>query len=85
MKKEKNTEIRINDKYHVVVDQYNYVLMKKAESPKTHKLVDSVVGYFPDMEHCLKAIRRTELTDCLETLTLESYLTKLAHLEKTIK
>lgn len=84
-KKTNQTKVTINDTYYVLIDNYNYVLMKKTQSKKSEKTYEITVGYYPNMQYVLKAIRREEMTNLTTDLTLDKYLDKLSELEQTIR
>lgn len=84
-KKTNQTKVVINDTYYVLIDNYNYVLMKNTKSKKSDKTYETTVGYYPNMQYVLKAIRREEMTNLTTDLTLDKYLDKLSELEQTIR
>ena len=75
MSKENKTSINLNDKYRVVVDNYQFTLISKNDNNK-----DFVVGYYPTLHHALVAVKRLELTHKGE-LSLDEYINQLRKLE----
>ena len=75
MSKENKTSINLNDKYRVVVDNYQFTLINKNDNNK-----DFVVGYYPTLHHALVAVKRLELTHKGE-LSLDEYINQLRKLE----
>lgn len=75
MSKENKTSINLNDKYRVVVDNYQFTLISKNRNNK-----DFVVGYYPTLHHALVAVKRLELTHKGE-LSLDEYINQLRKLE----
>lgn len=75
MDKRNKTYINLNDKYRVVVDNYQFTLISKNDNNK-----DFVVGYYPTLHHALVAVKRLELTHKGE-LSLDEYINQLRKLE----
>lgn len=75
MSKENKTYINLNDKYRVVVDNYQFTLVSKNDNDN-----DFVVGYYPTLHHALVAVKRLELTHKGE-LSLDEYINQLRKLE----
>lgn len=75
MGKENKTYINLNDKYRVVVDNYQFTLVSKNGNNK-----DFVVGYYPTLHHALVAVKRLEIAHKGE-LSLDEYVNQLRKLE----
>ena len=75
MSKENKTYINLNDKYRVVVDNYQFTLISKNGNNKNF-----VVGYYPTLHHALVAVKRLEIAHKGE-LSLDEYINQLCKLE----
>ncbi len=75
MSKENKTYINLNDKYRVVVDNYQFTLISKNGNNK-----DFVVGYYPTLHYALVAVKRLEIAHKGE-LSLDEYINQLRKLE----
>lgn len=75
MSKENKTCINLNDKYRVVVDNYQFTLISKNDNDN-----DFVVGYYPTLHHALVAVKRLEIAHKGE-LSLDEYINQLRKLE----
>lgn len=84
--KGKPTRVDINDKYFVEIDNYNHTLYVNQEvtnrKTKTKAIKPVIIGYYPNMKLCLKAIKRHELSDITSRLTLNEYLATLNDIER---
>lgn len=85
MAKTKSTKIILNDKYYVIIDNYNYTLFETKEviSPRTKEksIKDIEVGYYPNMATLLKHLKRKQVPIIEGELTLDEYIHKLEKLE----
>lgn len=75
MDKSNKTYINLNDKYRVVVDNYQFTLISKNDNDN-----DFVVGYYPTLHHALVAVKRLEIAHKGE-LSLDEYINQLRKLE----
>lgn len=82
------TEIKINEKYHIEVDRYNYTLVetikyvnKKGEADER----DNPLGYYPALENALIALSHLITIRERETYSLDEYITQSIECSKTIR
>lgn len=73
------TKIKINEKYHIEVDRYNYTLVetikyvnKKGEDDER----DNPLGYYPALESALIALSHLMTIRERETYSLDEYITQ---------
>ena len=78
--------ITINDKYRIDIDRYNYTLQEKSKSKnkKTNEITEKWVdiGYYMNLEECLKGAWRKHKRTMSKEYNLEEYLEKLSKLEE---
>lgn len=82
------TKIKINEKYHIEVDRYNYTLVetikyvnKKGEADER----DNPLGYYPALESALIALSHLMTIRERETCSLDEYITQSIECSKTIR
>ncbi|WP_373804816.1 hypothetical protein [Jeotgalibaca porci] len=82
------TKIKINEKYHIEVDRYNYTLVetikyvnKKGEDDER----DNPLGFYPSLESALVALSRLMTIRERETYSLDEYITQSIESSKTIR
>lgn len=82
------TIIKINEKYHIEVDRYNYTLVetikyvnKKGEADER----DNPLGYYPALESALIALSHLMTIRERETYSLDEYITQSIECSKTIR
>lgn len=82
------TKIKINEKYHIEVDRYNYTLVetikyvnKKGEADER----DNPLGYYPALESALVALSHLMTVRERETYSLDEYITQSIECSKTIR
>ncbi|MGH2116597.1 hypothetical protein [Aerococcus sp. L_32] len=82
------TKIKINEKYHIEVDRYNYTLVetikyvnKKGEDDER----DNPLGYYPALENALIALSHLMTIRELETYSIDEYITQSIECSKTIR
>lgn len=87
-KKKETTKIKINDKYFVEIDDYNYILNKYTEvtNKKTGEVSVKplVQGYYPSLNLALEHLKRMEISDIQSELSLDNYLDELKKLENWV-
>lgn len=82
------TKIRINEKYHIEVDRYNYTLVetikyvnKKGEDDER----ENPLGYYPALENALIALSHLMTIRERETYSIDEYITQSIECSKTIR
>lgn len=82
------TKIRINEKYHIEVDRFNYTLVetikyvnKKGEADER----DNQLGFYPSLESALVALSRLMTIRERETYLLDEYIIQSIECSKTIR
>lgn len=82
------TKIKINEKYHIEVDRFNYTLVetikyvnKKGEADER----DNQIGFYPSLESALVALSRLMTIRERETYSLDEYITQSIECSKTIR
>lgn len=82
------TKIKMNEKYHIEVDRYNYTLVetikyvnKKGEDDER----DNPLGYYPALENALIALSHLMTIRERETYSLDEYITQSIECSKTIR
>ena len=66
-------KIRINDKYHIDVDERNYTL-KETRETKDGKPYEKSIGYYGSVRQALEAYNRNNLAQADEELTIAEYI-----------
>lgn len=82
------TKIKINEKYHIEVDRYNYTLVetikyvnKKGEDDER----DNPLGYYPALESALISLSHLMTIRERETYSLDEYINQSIESSKTIR
>lgn len=88
------TTVKINDTYQIEIDDLNHTLMKFTEGGKViskgkyegqlTKDNWSVVGHYPNVQHCLRKVVQLSALDG-STVSVEEYIQKLDILLGEIK
>jgi len=88
------TTVDINEKWRIQIDELNHTLERFNEGGvvipngkykgQLTKATWEVVGYYPNLLQCLRAVVRVEATAIPET-DLNSYITRLERLNEEIK
>ncbi len=61
MSRPRTTRIRINEKYLLVIEKYNFILQKKKQPKKPQNESWKVVGYYDNLASFAKRIRAENL------------------------
>lgn len=82
------TKIKINEKYHIEVDRYNYTLVetikyvnKKGKDDER----DNPLGYYPTLQSALVALSHLMTIRERETYSLDEYINQSIESSKTIR
>ena len=78
------TTIKIDNRYHVEVDSYNYTLIRHDPATSERKEHDMVIGYYPSLHHALIALKREKLATELGEVTIDEYINELRKLENWV-
>lgn len=88
------TIVKINDTYQIEIDDLNHTLMKFTEGGEVisrgkyegqiTKDKWSVVGHYPNIQHCLRKVAQLSTLDG-STVSVEEYIKKLDKLLGEIK
>jgi len=82
------TKIKINEKYHIEVDRYNYTLVetikyvnKKGEADER----DNPLGYYPALQNALVALSHLMAVEEREAYSISEYISQSIESSKTIR
>lgn len=78
------TTIKIDNRYRIKVDSYNYTLIRHDSATSERKERDVVIGYYPSLHHALTGLKREKVATELDELTIDDYINALRKLENWV-